>query len=204
MGAESPCCPFSPPLPHSLAVVVLKRGGGGGEGTFNFFLPRLKAHFFPSSSPSGVREGWSSGPRVCHDTDGLYFDYGALVVMGDGRRGGATLRMCLYKSCTQTPKSLVIPWPKLIQALTNIDQLCSQLWTAQTGIPPQKRLKGILKLLDLLLLLNFLKYFFPRFDHQHYLHSCPWQEAAEDWRTVFIFCILFMFFLRLVELFLEI
>lgn len=52
--------------------------------------------------------GW----RGCHNADGLYFDYEALVVMGDGRRGVATLFMCLYKPGTQTPTSLVIPGPK--------------------------------------------------------------------------------------------
>lgn len=74
---------------------------------FKFFLPRLKAHFFLSSLRGAVG-GW----RGCHNADGLYFDYGALVVMGDRRRGVATLYMCLYKSGTQTPTSLVIPWPK--------------------------------------------------------------------------------------------
>ncbi|KAA8586839.1 hypothetical protein FQN60_000675 [Etheostoma spectabile] len=37
----------------------------------------------------------AGGRGVCQSTEGLYFDYGAFVVMGDGRRGGATCTMAL-------------------------------------------------------------------------------------------------------------
>lgn len=89
---------------------------------FKLLWPRLKAHFF-LSSPGGAVGGW----RGCHNADGLYFDYEALVVMGDRRRGVATLCMCLYKPGTQTPTSLVIPWPKLIMTMTDDGRCCSQL-----------------------------------------------------------------------------
>lgn len=39
-----------------------------------------------------------TGGRGCvPSADGLYFDYGALVVMGDGRRGGVKGCVCAYK-----------------------------------------------------------------------------------------------------------
>lgn len=50
-------------------------------------------HFFLLS----LVEFRSWGQRVCPSADGLYFDYGALVVMGDGRRGGAKGCVCAYK-----------------------------------------------------------------------------------------------------------
>lgn len=84
------------------------------EGVFKFFFTTIEGSFFPFFPRWSIGWGWG-----CHDADGLYFDYGALVVMGDRRRGVATLCMCLYKSGTQTPKSLVIPWPKLIRTITD-------------------------------------------------------------------------------------
>lgn len=89
---------------------------------FKFFLQRLKAHFF-LPSPGGAAGGW----RGFHNADGLYFDYGAKVVMGDRRMGVATLCMCLYKRGTETPTSLVIPGPKLILTMTDDERCCLQL-----------------------------------------------------------------------------
>lgn len=124
-------------LPHSLLSLILAVLFGLGflflkknerkRVCSSSFLPRLKAHFFLSSPGGALGRGWG-----CHDADGLYFDYGALVVMGDRRRGVATLCMCLYKSGTQTPKSLVIPWSKLIRTITDDGRCCSLLFLEVT------------------------------------------------------------------------
>lgn len=123
--------PSLPSQPHSgcfvwFGVFVFKKNERKRVCSSSF-LPRLKAHFFLSSPGGALGRGWG-----CHDADGLYFDYGALVVMGDRRRGVATLCMCLYKSGTQTPKSLVIPWPKLIRTITDDGRCCSQLFREVT------------------------------------------------------------------------
>lgn len=87
-----------PPPSHSASLRLLAVKKGESKGTFKF-LPRLKDHFFPLPL-GGVWWNGAGDRGVCHGTDGLYFDYGAFVVMGDGRRGGATWCVCLYKTCT--------------------------------------------------------------------------------------------------------
>lgn len=165
------------------------------------FSPRLRAHFFLSSPGGALGGGWG-----CHDADGLYFDYGALVVMGDRRRGVATLSMCLYKSGTQTPKSLVIPWPKLIRTLTDDWRCCSQLflWVTSAGMLKKKE-KHATTLLFLLTSLSFWIYsyfvtfemFSPTFWSLSTWHAL-FQVDAEHWRlAILTFGILFMFFMLL-------
>lgn len=79
------------PLPP-LSISPLPLSGCCGFKKGEFFRapssspPRLRDHFFPLV---GVWGNGAGGRGVCHGTDGLYFDYGAFVVMGDGRRGGA-------------------------------------------------------------------------------------------------------------------
>lgn len=59
----------------------------GEEGHVQVFTV-IEGSLFPSFPPGGLWGGMEHGVRgVCQSTDGLYFDYGAFVVMGDGREG---------------------------------------------------------------------------------------------------------------------
>lgn len=88
-GGVSLSAPLLLPLWLSFLLLWFKNEKNTVEffGTMEFF------HFFLPSQAEF--RNW--GQRVCPSADGLYFDYGALVVMGDGRRGGVKGCVCAYK-----------------------------------------------------------------------------------------------------------
>ncbi len=121
--------PFSPSAsPWLLAV---KKGRVRAHSSF---FAEIEGSLFPSFPLGGVCWNGAGDRGVCHGTDGLYFDYGAFVVMGDGRRGGATWT-CVY---IRLGHKLQRAWSSHGPGLhtDKLDQLCLQLPlpTAVTGI----------------------------------------------------------------------
>lgn len=88
-GGASLFPPLLLPLWRSFLLLWFKKE----KNTFEASATTELFHFFLLS----LAEFRSWGQRACPSADGLYFDYGALVVMGDGRRGGAKGCVCAYK-----------------------------------------------------------------------------------------------------------
>lgn len=92
-GSQGWSLPLSPSSSPSLRRSFLLLWFKKEKNTFEVSTTTELFHFFLLS----LAEFRSWGQRVCPSADGLYFDYGALVVMGDGRRGGAKGCVCAYK-----------------------------------------------------------------------------------------------------------
>lgn len=88
-GGVSLSAPLLLPLLLSFSLLWFKKE----KNTFEFSATMELFHFFLLL----LAEFQNWGQWVCPSADGLYFDYGALVVMGDGRRGGVKGCVSAYK-----------------------------------------------------------------------------------------------------------
>lgn len=118
--------PLSPCLSHSASLAVAVKKAWVWAQLFT-----LKGHFFPM---------WSAGDEA--GADGCVRPQMGFVLIMESlllwetEGGGAANCVCLYKTCTLTPKCRVIPWTGLIRTLTltNSTLLLLPILSAPTGI----------------------------------------------------------------------